>query len=63
MGVKIWRRSVGELITGFASVSTFSFPGMPMWSGVHTKIIAMEADEHVSREIFMRVTRGCDGCY
>jgi len=38
-----------------------------MWPEAHMKIMAVEADDHVSRRICMRVTRGCDGvggeCY
>jgi len=60
MGVKIWRRSVGELLVLWLYL-LFLLSGMPMWPGACMKIIAMEVDDHVLRKICMRVRSGCDG--
>jgi len=49
---------VNCLFCGFVN---FFITRITMWPGDHNmEIIAMEADEHVSRRSCMRVTRRCD---
>ena len=45
--------------------STISFPGIPLWLGIHKKVMNWETAERVMKRVCMRTTRdvgnGCQG--
>ncbi len=50
----------GDLAASFASLSTFSLPGIPMCPGTHMKTMATEVVNSVRRRMWMRDMSGCE---
>ena len=48
----------GWWVAALASLSTFSFPWMPIWLGIHMNDILILLEDAVIRRVWMRATIG-----